>query len=256
MSRHRSPYPLIQNNGRIRRCLSCGTTADMKRRRYCSIECRQKLRHNLNIRTGLLQALQIRYATFYFTEHLVILDMLPYGSTDLASFIFPRAREKSRWTTSARCSTCWATRGGKRCAAPRSATSPRASFSARPSRSKRHQRGSTAGSPRTGAHGKVSDPSQTQKPRTCIRLICSRSSNAPSAAKPKCITPIRAAMPRFSASCAMPTTSSSNGRKIPPHHPPRLSRQMVLRRRPGSLDPALTPAPSPGGRLKTADPGC
>lgn len=94
MNRQRSPYPLIQNNGSLRRCLSCGTTVDMKRRRYCSLECRQKLRHNLNIRTGLLQALQIRYATFYFTEHLVILDMLPYGSTDLASFIFPRAKGK------------------------------------------------------------------------------------------------------------------------------------------------------------------
>jgi len=63
----------------------------MKRRRYCSIECRQKLRHNLNMRTGLLQTLQIRYATFYFTEALIVLDMLPYGSTDLLSFIFPRA---------------------------------------------------------------------------------------------------------------------------------------------------------------------
>jgi hypothetical protein len=66
----------------------------MKRRRYCSIECRRKLRHNLNIRTGLLQTLQIRYATFYFTEHLVVLDMLPYGSVDLVSFIFPRANGK------------------------------------------------------------------------------------------------------------------------------------------------------------------
>jgi hypothetical protein len=66
----------------------------MKRRRYCSIECRQKLRTNLNMRTGLLQTLQIRYATFYFTENLIILDMLPYGSTDLLSFIFPRANGK------------------------------------------------------------------------------------------------------------------------------------------------------------------
>jgi len=63
MSHHRATYALIKDNGRIRRCLSCGTTDNMKRRRYCSLECRQKLRHNLNIRTGLLQALQIRYAT-------------------------------------------------------------------------------------------------------------------------------------------------------------------------------------------------
>jgi hypothetical protein len=63
----------------------------MERRRYCSIECRQRLRNNLNMRTGLLQTLQIRYATFYFTDTLVVLDMLPYGSADLLSFIFPRA---------------------------------------------------------------------------------------------------------------------------------------------------------------------
>ena len=40
----------------------------MKRRKYCSIECRQRLRYNLNLRTGLLRALNTRYATFYFTE--------------------------------------------------------------------------------------------------------------------------------------------------------------------------------------------
>lgn len=91
LNRHCIRYPLAKENGHVRRCLACGTTENMKRRRYCSIECRMKLRHNLNIRTGLLQALQIRYATFYFTETLVILDMLPYGSKDLLSFIFPRS---------------------------------------------------------------------------------------------------------------------------------------------------------------------
>jgi len=60
MSRHRPTYPLIKDSSQARRCLSCGTTANMKRRRYCSIECRQKLRHNLNMRTGLLQVLQTR----------------------------------------------------------------------------------------------------------------------------------------------------------------------------------------------------
>ena len=87
-------YAIIADNGNVRRCLSCGTTENMKRRRYCSIECRRKLRHNLNIRTGLLQTLQIRYATFYFTDHQIVLDMLPYGAVDLVSFIFPRAKGK------------------------------------------------------------------------------------------------------------------------------------------------------------------
>ena len=87
-------YHLVKDNGHVRRCLSCGTTEDMKRRRYCSIECRQRLRHNLNMRIGLLQALQTRYATFYFTETKIVLDLLPYGSQGLVSFIFPRASGK------------------------------------------------------------------------------------------------------------------------------------------------------------------
>jgi hypothetical protein len=72
------------------RCLSCGTSEKMSRRKYCSVECRQQLRYNLNLRTGLLRALNTRYATFYFTETLIILDILPYGSPELFSYIFPR----------------------------------------------------------------------------------------------------------------------------------------------------------------------
>ena len=73
------------------RCLSCGTTENMRRRKYCSIECRQQLRHSLNLRTGLLRALNTRYATFYFTEAIIVLDVLPYGSGELFSYILPRS---------------------------------------------------------------------------------------------------------------------------------------------------------------------
>jgi len=72
------------------RCLSCGTSENMGHRKYCSIECRQRLRYNLNLRTGLLRALSTRYATFYFTESIIVLDVLPYGSEELFSYIFPR----------------------------------------------------------------------------------------------------------------------------------------------------------------------
>jgi len=72
-------------------CLSCGTSEDMGRRKYCSIECRQRLRYNLNLRTGLLRALNTRYATFYFTNSIIILDVLPYGSEELFSYLFPRS---------------------------------------------------------------------------------------------------------------------------------------------------------------------
>ena len=73
-------------------CLSCGTIEKMGKRRYCSIDCRQRLRYKLNMRTGLLKALNIRYATFYFTKTLIIMDLLPFNEKEIYSFIFPRSR--------------------------------------------------------------------------------------------------------------------------------------------------------------------
>jgi len=72
------------------RCLSCGTTENLGRRRYCSIDCRQKLRYTLDLRTGLLKTLNTRYATFYFTDVMIIMDVLPYYSKEIFSFIYPR----------------------------------------------------------------------------------------------------------------------------------------------------------------------
>jgi hypothetical protein len=74
-----------------KRCLSCGTTENMYRRRYCSKDCRQKLLYALGIRTGLLKALNTRYATFYFTEKIIIMDILPHFSREILSFIYPRS---------------------------------------------------------------------------------------------------------------------------------------------------------------------
>ncbi len=73
------------------RCLSCGTTENMGKRRYCSIDCRQRLRYMLDIRTGLLKALNTHYASFYFTGIMIIMDVLPYGSKEIFSFIYPRS---------------------------------------------------------------------------------------------------------------------------------------------------------------------
>ena len=81
----------IRGNSKYR-CLSCGTSENMGRRKYCSIECRRKLRYNLNLRTGLLRALNTRYATFYFTDSIIILDVLPYGSGELFSYLYPRTQ--------------------------------------------------------------------------------------------------------------------------------------------------------------------
>ncbi|MGD9331841.1 MAG: DnaJ domain-containing protein [Desulfobacterales bacterium] len=62
----------------------------MQRRKYCSVECRQRLRYKLQVRTGLLKALQTRYATFHFDERVIVLDILPYGRQEIYSFLFAR----------------------------------------------------------------------------------------------------------------------------------------------------------------------
>ena len=77
-----------------RQCLSCGTDENLGRRKYCSIDCRQKLRYALNLRTGLLKTLNTRYATFYFTDMMIVLDVLPFNSKEIFSFIYPRSTGK------------------------------------------------------------------------------------------------------------------------------------------------------------------
>jgi hypothetical protein len=78
------------NKKKPNKCLSCGISRGIGSRRYCSIECRQKLRYQLNVRSGLLKALNTRYATFYFTDDVLIMDVLLFDSATLYSFIFPR----------------------------------------------------------------------------------------------------------------------------------------------------------------------
>lgn len=80
--------------GKIHRCLSCGATENMGRRRYCSTNCRQRLHLKLDMRTGLIQALNARFATFYFSDVTIMMDMLPYGSRDIYSFFYPRSPGK------------------------------------------------------------------------------------------------------------------------------------------------------------------
>jgi hypothetical protein len=75
-------------------CLSCGETRNMKNRRYCSVECRQRLKYQLDIRSGLLKTLNARYATFYFTSTEIVLDILIRDSMEICSFVYPRVAGK------------------------------------------------------------------------------------------------------------------------------------------------------------------
>jgi hypothetical protein len=75
-------------------CLACGSDLPRRHRRYCSIDCRQQLHASLNRRTGLLRALNTRYATFYFTEMAIVMDVLPYGMEQIFSYMLPRTSGK------------------------------------------------------------------------------------------------------------------------------------------------------------------
>ena len=75
-------------------CLSCGAKANLGAKRYCSIQCRQRLRRVLNLRTGLLKALNIRFATFYFTADTIMMDVMAFGDKDIFSFMYPRSARR------------------------------------------------------------------------------------------------------------------------------------------------------------------
>jgi len=76
----------IANSEKQNRCLSCGTTENINRRKYCSIRCRQNLRQKLNARSGLLQALNTSYATFYFSDTMIFMDIAPAGFKEIFRF--------------------------------------------------------------------------------------------------------------------------------------------------------------------------
>jgi hypothetical protein len=78
-----------------RRCLSCGVEIASPRRHYCSVDCHQKLRRYLAISSGLLQTLNARYATFFFTDVLLVLDLLPYDREAVFSFIQARSARRT-----------------------------------------------------------------------------------------------------------------------------------------------------------------
>jgi hypothetical protein len=46
------------------------------------------------MRTGLLKALNTRYGSFYFTDVLIVMDVLPYDTKEILSFIYPRSSGK------------------------------------------------------------------------------------------------------------------------------------------------------------------
>ncbi len=77
-----------------RGCLACGATENLGKKRYCSLHCRRQLRQRLNARTGLLQALNTRYATFYFDDDAIVMDVVVHGIREIFRFAAPRQAGK------------------------------------------------------------------------------------------------------------------------------------------------------------------
>jgi hypothetical protein len=89
-----SPEPIIEDKvipfrkgPRKKYCVSCGTDNLKPGRRYCSPECRQRMKWVLALSEGLLRTFNARYAAFSFTADYVILDILSVWSKEISRFI-------------------------------------------------------------------------------------------------------------------------------------------------------------------------
>ncbi|MEW6443965.1 MAG: J domain-containing protein [bacterium] len=72
------------------KCLSCGRALPPPKRRYCTDYCRETLEAKLELSVGLLNALNVRFATFTFTDSSLCLHVLPERSE-----VFSFRRERS-----------------------------------------------------------------------------------------------------------------------------------------------------------------
>ncbi len=83
-----------KKTGGKKKCLSCGTHALGRGRRYCSKECRQQMDWVLSLSTGLLRVFNARYAAFSFNSGHVVLDVLPVWSDEISRFTYKRTDGK------------------------------------------------------------------------------------------------------------------------------------------------------------------
>ncbi len=70
--------------------MACGALLPRRTRRYCSRDCKEQINWVLGLSKGLLRTFNTRYAVFFFTSNLVILDMLPSWSQYVSRFFCNR----------------------------------------------------------------------------------------------------------------------------------------------------------------------
>jgi len=71
-------------------CVSCGSQLSGRKRRYCSKECKELLVFALGWLKNLLLPLNTNYATFSFTDTVLIINILSFFSKEVSTFLYRR----------------------------------------------------------------------------------------------------------------------------------------------------------------------
>jgi len=79
---------------RLKICLCCGKPMGKNRVRYCSNSCKSQFAFKLRWFNNLLRALQAQYATFSFTESVLILNLLSRHSETVYTYFYERTPGK------------------------------------------------------------------------------------------------------------------------------------------------------------------
>jgi len=87
-----SSYPKVVKRFRI--CQCCGIPLDKGRKKYCSSSCKEDFVFRLKWFNNLLRAVNAKYATFFFNEQILGLNILPYDSENVYSFFYNRTPGK------------------------------------------------------------------------------------------------------------------------------------------------------------------
>ncbi|MFO8031418.1 MAG: DnaJ domain-containing protein [Desulfohalobiaceae bacterium] len=76
-------------------CLACGKPLEKLRQRYCRPGCKEEFVFKLRWFNNILRLLNTRYATFAFSQELLVLNVLPQGSAqDVHSYFYSRSPGK------------------------------------------------------------------------------------------------------------------------------------------------------------------
>ena len=86
-----TPHPRPKG---LKICLCCGKPISRNRVRYCSVSCKSQFDFKLRWFNNLLRALQAQYATFSYTETVLILNLLSRHSEVVYTYFYERTPGK------------------------------------------------------------------------------------------------------------------------------------------------------------------